>query len=231
MFNKKCPKCARKISRDFEFCPYCGYNIKREENERNYGFLGKDDSLNLQNIAMPMGFDKIFSSLLKQIDSQFKNIDKEFGKELKDIRQDKKLPFMSKGISISISTSSDKKPEIKIKGFGPGFENIGEEIKKEEKLIELKMPSITEEKARKLSKLPKKEAETKVRRLSNKVVYEISMPGVDNLDNITINKLENSIEIKAFAKDKAYFKLLPINLPILNYKLEDEKLLLELKAK
>jgi len=39
---------------------------------------------------------------------------------------------------------------------------------------------------------------------------------------------ENSIEIKAFSKDKAYFKFLPIALPLLGYKLLKEKLILEL---
>ena len=41
----------------------------------------------------------------------------------------------------------------------------------------------------------------------------------------------NSIEIKAVGKKQVYFKLLPINLPIIDYRLSEEKLILELQAK
>ena len=44
-------------------------------------------------------------------------------------------------------------------------------------------------------------------------------------------KLENSIEIKALAKNKAYVKRIPINLPIINYDFSKEKLVLELGVK
>ena len=79
MFSKKCKKCSSKLNKDFEFCPYCGFNVKRDEEERNYGMLGKDDNISMQNIGirMPFGFDRIFNSLLGQIDSQFKDLDKE----------------------------------------------------------------------------------------------------------------------------------------------------------
>lgn len=227
MFNKKCPKCARIISRDFEFCPYCGYNIKREKNERNYGFLGKDDFLSPDiGMKMPFGFNKIFSSLISQLDKQFKDLDREIGKEIKPA---KNPGIISKGFSINISTRTGEKPEIQIGGFGPGFENFKIQEAGKEKPMKIQKPEISDYQAKKLSKLPKEEAETKVRRLSNKVVYEILLPGVKNLKNIIISQLENSIEIKAFSEDKAYFKLLPINLPILNYKLDGETLILDLK--
>jgi hypothetical protein len=67
-----------------------------------------------------------------------------------------------------------------------------------------------------------------VRRLSDRIVYEIELPGVKASD-IIINKLQNSIEIKAFTKEKAFFKLLPVALPILNYYMKQGKLVLELK--
>ncbi len=44
-------------------------------------------------------------------------------------------------------------------------------------------------------------------------------------------KLENSIEIKAITKDKAYFKIIPLNLPIINYNILKEKLILEFGVK
>ena len=67
--------------------------------------------------------------------------------------------------------------------------------------------------------------------MSNKVIYEIELPGVKSTEDVSIIKLENSIEIKAVTKDKSYFKLLPIKLPISGYKVADEKLILELSAR
>ncbi len=218
-FKKKCSRCNRKISSDFEFCPSCGINLGREKRQKDFGFLGQDDSINL-GFQTKMPFQGLFGSLLKQIDSQFQVLDKELGK---DIEKARKSPF-ARGISINISSGSGTQPKIQVRGFGPGFNNVQV---KEAKQIKTK---ISDEKLKQISKLPRKEAETKVRRLSNKVIYEIDVPGVFSLDNVLINKLENSIEIKAFSEDKVYVKLLPIKMPLLGYKLEDEKLVLELDS-
>lgn len=209
MFEKKCKYCNRKISRDFDFCPYCGANFGKERDKRDFGFLGKDDFLGLDNIGFNMPLDGLFSSLMKQINSEIKQIDKE---------SLKKLPIKSNSISISISTSNNQQPQIKISGFP----------NEKEKKIENK---ISEEKIRELAKLPREEAQTFVRRLSNKIIYEISLPGISSLKDILINKLENSFEVKAFAKNKVYTKLIQINLPLLDYRIEKEKLVLEFKAK
>ena len=82
-----------------------------------------------------------------------------------------------------------------------------------------------------MGKLPRETPTANVRRLGDLVIYEINIPGVKSLKDISISQLENSIEIKAIAKDKAYLKLLPVSLPILNYNLEKDKLILELEAK
>lgn len=226
MFSKKCPRCARKLSKEFDFCPYCGLDFRMEkmqEREKDYGLLGRDDltsSLPNFGITLPSGLGNLFSSLLKEVDKQFKELDRDMTKEKQEIRKIKP----ASGISISISTSNGKEPEIKVRKFG-------EENTKQEKEIKIEKPVISDKEARKLSKLPRKEAKTEVRRMSNKIIYEIELPGVKNIKDIIINKLENSIEIKAFSRDKAYFKLLPVKLPITNYRLEDEKLVLELSPK
>lgn len=229
MFNKKCPRCNRKKEKDFDFCPYCGLDFRqsnRAKKEQDFGLLGSDDFDNFQampnmNIKMPFGMDGMFNSLLKEVDKQFREMDKEMSKERTDMEKVKK-PNMN-SISISISTASGKKPEIRVSTSGPGFETS--QFKEADIKNEL-----SDEKAKALAKLPKKEAEASVRRLSNKIIYELSLPGVSNIKDIIINKLENSVEIKAFSKDKAYFKLIPINLPILDYKLKDSKLVLEFKS-
>jgi len=214
MFNVKCKRCGKKVARNFDFCPYCGNNVK-EIKQEDYGFLGRNDALDLPDFGMNIPFGGILDSLMKQMDKMMVEDNKDFIK--------------GNGISISISTEPGKQPKISVNNLTNG------KSKKESNLLIEKMPrkniEISEEQANKMAKLPKQEAETKVRRLSNKIIYEIALPSVKDIKNVFVNKLENSIEIKAFSKDKVYFKLIPINLPILNYKLKDEKLLLELAEK
>ena len=225
MFGKKCSKCNRKISKDFEFCPYCGYNIKKERNERDFGFLGKNDDFTPNfGLRIPSEFNKLFGSIIKQLDEQFKELDREIGRDFKEVK-----PNISRGISISISSGTGKEPEIKVRRFNPEFQGFKKLIRQQAK--EIKIPAVSEEQVKRFAKLPREEAETKVRRLSNRIIYEIDLPGVSDLNNILINKLENSIEIKAFSQDKVYVKLLPVRLQILSYKLEDEKLVLELATR
>jgi len=217
MFNVKCKRCGKKVARNFDFCPYCGNNVKSIKQE-DYGFLGRNDALDFPDLGMNMPLGGVFDSLMKEFSKQFNQMDKMMADDNKDFMK-------GNGISISISTEPGKQPKISVN-------NLSNKNKKESNLIIDKTPrrniEISEEQANKMAKLPKQEAETKVRRLSNKIIYEIALPSVKDIKNVFVNKLENSIEIKAFSKDKVYFKLIPINLPILNYELKDEKLLLEL---
>jgi HSP20 family molecular chaperone IbpA len=142
--------------------------------------------------------------------------------------KDQKISKKSGGISISISTSGDRPPEIKVRSFG----NVPEFKEGEQKIIEkakkIKLPVSD---SSKFAGLPKKEPETNIRRFSNKVVYEINMPGVKDVKDVSIIQLENSIEIKAMANKKVFYKIIPINLPISNYNLSGGVLTLELDSK
>jgi len=100
------------------------------------------------------------------------------------------------------------------------------------KIKTIKLPSMfSQENMKKFSSLPREEPLTNIRRLSDKMIYEISLVGVKSINDITIIKLENSIEIKAIAKDKSYFKLISISLPIINYNFSKGKLVLEFEVK
>ena len=79
-----------------------------------------------------------------------------------------------------------------------------------------------------IARLPREEPETKIRRLTDKIIYEVYIPGVKSLKDVTVNRLENSIEIKAISQDRAYFKLIPVSLHLKRYYLKEEKLILEL---
>jgi len=246
MFGKKtCARCRKKIGKDFSYCPFCGfYNQDKEKEQKDYGFLGKKDVENLdlfgrQEIKLPFGFNMVFNKLMKEMDKQFHELDREIGKEkeimkTRRIPMDKtKMPFMRQGgISINISSGAGT-PVIKVRSFGnmPEFKEMEQGIKgdaRKERKLKIENPKISEEKAKALAKLPRQEAESKVRRLSGKVIYEIGLPNVKSEKDIVVNQLENSIEVKAFSKDKAYFKFLPVSLPLQKYKLEDGKLILEL---
>jgi HSP20 family molecular chaperone IbpA len=220
--KKKCPKCGKKIDEKYSFCPYCGYKTYSEEDDEDWGMLGKNDSFPLANeIKLPVGFNTIFNSLMK-------NLSKEFDEQLSRNyfpKSDKSKKTKKDGISISISTFGNGSPKIKVTQLG---DKTQQKIKETEKI---KTNTFTKEKIKQFTDLPREEPLTNIRRLSNKVVYEIEMPGVKSIKDISIIKLENSIEIKAVSKDKAYAKIIPINLPIKNYNLSDGKLILELGIK
>ncbi len=236
--KRKCQKCGEGVERKFAYCPYCGADFKKSDNERDYGFLGQDDGFFNENSFMQgMPFSNILSSLMQEFEKQFKEIDRDLGRKVKKTNfSERRINPKSTGFSINISTSSNKQPEIRVRSFGDSnFKNLLdmgdskkefliEEGEKEKKIPENK---ISEAKLKKLVSLPKQEAETQVRRFGDKLIYEINLPGVKSMDEVFLSKLENSIEIKAFSKNKCYFKLIPLNLPIKKYNLKNEKLVIE----
>ncbi len=219
MFKRKeCKKCRKKINDTYEFCPYCG-NSLNENFREDWGMLGKNDAMaSINEIKFPAGLNMIFNSLMK-------NLNKQVGELEGEIKTRKPEIFKKDGISISISTSGNRPPAIRINSF-----NNNQKIKQVKKQI--KMPSsFSQENLKKFSSLSREEPLTNISRLSDKVVYEINLLGVKSINDISIIKLEKSIEIKAVAKDKVYFKLITINLPIMNYNLADGKLVLEFGVK
>jgi len=239
MFGKKqvCPRCGNKSSKKYSFCPHCGNNFKSSEGE----FF--EPSFNL---GFP--FNTIFKQLEKQIDKQFKEMDKELPSFLDDsdkqassrhVPSNQAKPKIAEGISISISSSGGQ-PVISVRNLGnnPNVQRVqkAQPVNAENQGFSGTQKNngfsgrkvLTEAQIEQFSKLPKEEPQTSVRRLTDRIVYEIDMPGVEE-KNIHITKLQNSIEIKAFAKDRAFFKLIPVALPILKSQLSEGKLVLELK--
>ncbi len=211
-----------------------------------------------QGFGMPMinsfPFKMLVKKLSKDIEKQFREMDRDMSRiQLPQAQQSShiKIPQNAKKSSKPIIQDGKKVGDVQEFNFpgGHGFsiqiqmggspQNItlnggnGEnEDSSEDRAKKINLPKsrISETRAHALSKLPRHEPETKIRRLTDKLVYEISMPGVKNEKDIAINKLQNSIEIKAFSKDKAYFKLIPLAFPIKSWKLDHERLVLELKT-
>src|SRR3989344_5490049 len=111
MFDKKCERCGKKVNSKYDFCPYCG-NLLKTANGKEWGMLGKNDFMPaIDEIKFPKGLNIIFNSLMKNLT-----------KELSELNDKKEKP-KSQGISISISMSGNRTPEIKVKSSGVKLKN------------------------------------------------------------------------------------------------------------
>lgn len=216
MFGRKaCQRCNKKTSKKSSFCPNCGYS-----------FNGKDSFFE-PSFKIGFPFNMLFKQLEKQIEKEFKNIDKSLHESPPTFDENIQKTgnnSLIDGISISVSSSDDGQPIIKVNKLG------NERAPEKAKAIDNNLFSsgMSEEKLKKFSNLPKEEPKANVRRFADRIIYEINLPGVTE-DNVLLIKFQNSIEIKAFTKDRAFFKLIPIALPILKTQLKEGKLILELK--
>lgn len=225
MFGKKiCNNCKEKVSNKYKFCPYCGYLFNKHKSE-DYGMLGIDDDIGeSQQNPLDAMFGGMSSKILnKMFNSAVKMIEKEMEKELRE-QNPNQNPLPKTNFEIIINGKKINPENIR---FTQKVLQPVEAQKQKKKSV----PKMSAESLKKISKLPKKEPSTNMRRLANKVIYELNIPGVKSIEDVSITRLESSIEIKALAGNKAYAKLIPLNLPITNYELSDGKLILELDAK
>jgi len=80
------------------------------------------------------------------------------------------------------------------------------------------------------SEWEKVNAESRVRRLGDVIVYEIKAPGIMNKEDVVVTELETGIEIRAYAKDRCYVKVIPLKVEILGMRIGREKISVELKG-
>jgi len=208
--QKKCDGCGSSSEEKFSFCPYCGGSFIDERDEEDFGLLGRTDFSEFQNPYAPQSFgltDKIvssmFNSLMKNMDKQFKHQFKEMDKDLSKAE----IKSFPNGIRIKISSPPPQRPVQKIKER-----------------------EIDENQIKKISTLPKEKAKTNVKRIGDKVVYELTTPGVTSPQDIFISKLESGYEIKAIGNKKVYVNSVPINLPLKRYSILKNKLQIEFLA-
>jgi hypothetical protein len=90
--------------------------------------------------------------------------------------------------------------------------------------------AISEDEINRRRKLPREEAKSNVRRLSDRIIYEVYMPEVKSKEDILITKLEDSVEIRAYSKKKCFFKNIPLKDDIIDYYLQNDILFVELKG-
>ncbi|MDP2673253.1 MAG: zinc-ribbon domain-containing protein [Nanoarchaeota archaeon] len=204
--NKKyCKNCREKVSSKYRFCPNCGAEIK-EYNEEDWGMLGREDVLGEESFESPFfaGFGG------KMLNSMLGNAFKMLEKEMKNM---------------------EKTPGSNFRLMINGKEiQIGRQKKPKEAIRKITRKEFGKEQLKKISELPKKEPKTSLKRIGDKIIYEIEMPEVKSLNDVLINNLENSIEIKAIGESEVYSKIIPINMPIINQTLSEGKLFLELNG-
>ena len=129
--------------------------------------------------------------VFQEVDKEFREIDKMM--EMKVPRFMLKPPLKAKGVSITITSDNTSPPKINVQAYGqPKHVHHHYDQKP------LRVPKVTEE------------PETKIQKSQNKQIITLNLPDVKSLEDIEFKQLSQSIEIKAFAGDKAYFKLIPI---------------------
>ena len=211
MFVKKCSSCSNKIKNDFQYCPFCGDDLKSKYEKEDYGFLGRNDfdkKMDFSNGALEKMFDNLMKMFSKKM-SDFNHIDNKKNQDMPGLN----VQFFVNGEKVFPEKDSKKNPE---KDFEKNIPQIGEFPKEKQKLI---------------SRLPKQEPKSRVKRISGKIVYEIYVPGVRKLEDVMINQLENSIEIRAIASDRVYSKNINLGLNILRYYLTNDSLVLEMRER
>ena len=227
----KCNKCKKNIEKDFDFCPYCG---KKLDANNSWGMLGKNDEFleenPFENSLFGGGmFNKMIGNLMG---NAMKMLEKEFQKQDREInkikpKQSVQLFINGQRINLQGQQMTPQQNQARNNQMNNQIKN-----KNNEQQIQ-KIPSITfsEENKKRFSKLEKTNPQTNIRRLSDRIIYDIEMPDVQSKEDISILSLSNSIEIKAIGKEKAYYKVINIKLPIVDYYLEKGNLVLELGVK
>ena len=217
----KCGKCNSRISEKFNFCPFCGGSMLDEEEEmEEFGMLGKNDftGRNTKNNSPIQGelgslgitdklIGSIMNSMMRNLDKQFKNM-QNAGPEDMASMEGAHIEQIPNGIKIRIGMPHQVSPQ-------------GQRQK------QIPKKQITEAQLERMSKLPRAEAKTKIRRLSDKVVYELETRGIESPEDIFISKLESGYEIKAIGKNKVYVNSIPISLPLKGFSFDDKKLSVE----
>jgi HSP20 family molecular chaperone IbpA len=173
-------------------CRFCGYRLSKD-----WDFCPKcGKPVKEENI------EGLFYGMFEDIEKEFERIDKMFKMNEFDLKPTKGIRGGS--IHITVQSGTGMKPRVEIKTTGD-YKALEPEIKKKFGLEEVKE---IEEKPRKIKITEEPEAKKTVK--GGKMIIKLELPGVKSEDDIEIKKLEQSIEVKAFADDKAYFKLIPI---------------------
>jgi len=219
MFNKKCNNCDHKIKKDFDFCPYCGKPQK--DLQKRWGILGRDDEIARQPLQPA---DLLGGGFLnKMIGNAIKMVEKEMSKSFQEQEVHPNTNFR-----LFINGKPINPENIKIKNISSLKKPT---LEKESKITKSIQKTFDEKQKKSYSSLEKKTPKTTLRRLANAIVYELEVPKVKSREDISIIKIDKTIEIKAIGKEVAYFKILEVDYPIVDYNLNRGMLTVELEIR
>jgi hypothetical protein len=179
----------------------CGFCSKNLERSWKYcPFCGEQKPGFFRNPFK--GFsDKLFT----------KSFEKMF-KQIFDSMDVEELPFKnSKNFVIKMS-DLDGVPKIKV------YDSTRANIKKSKPAISNRILKNVEE------------PQASLKEVSGNLFIELQIPDVKSIKDVEVTRLGESVEIRAFAKDKSYFKMVPVpnHSRVLRKELRDGKLFVEM---
>jgi HSP20 family molecular chaperone IbpA len=210
----KCPRCGHDAEKNWKYCPKCGMVLARN------GFFSGFFNL-----------DKMFDRMHRQMDDVNKMFDKNF--EVFDLRpmfREGKPGRNVSGFTVKISRIGGKEPKVSVRTFGDvDNKAVQKEVKELAQVSGAGSGTVKQPKRVFPSPRYTEEPKTSIRKLESKVVVEIEIPDVKSEEDIQIDELENSVEVKAVAGDKAYFKILtkPADHTVTGKKFEKGRLIIE----
>ena len=100
------------------------------------------------------------------------------------------------------------------------------QVQKEE-APKIEQKEISKKEQERRSALPIVEAESRLKRIGDEIIFEITVPGIKSKEEISITQLEKGIEIKVYTKDLCYTKTIPLEPEKINLKIQKDKVIVE----
>lgn len=200
----RCARCGNGLESGWRFCPGCGL----QKGANPVDAFGRDL---FSKMFKRLKMDKMFENNMQVID-----LSPSFGRE--EPRKEGVQP-RSRGFTVHIKSGTGMKPKVNVTAFG----NVNK--KALENHVSAELGSGRPEEAGRGISLPfsrrqtpkvTEEPNADVKRIGDKFTVDVDMPGVKSPEDVEIRELASSVEVKAVAGDKAYFKIItkPENLKL-----------------
>jgi len=179
----------------------------------------------------------MIEDVFSKFKEEFANMGKFFERDFEAFDLGREQRPKSRGFSIRIVSGTGREPKVSIQTFG---DMNKDEVRKQVSNhlgVEPQPPAGQAASQHAAKQQPKariieetEEPQTEIRQSGSSITVSMKLPGVRSWEDIQLTELESSIEVKAYANNKAYFKILkkPENFRITGRKFADERLELTL---
>ncbi|MBL7160248.1 MAG: zinc ribbon domain-containing protein [Candidatus Aenigmarchaeota archaeon] len=191
----KCHSCGAGAEKGWRFCPKCGAPAARRA----------------------FNFGDIFSKMKKEMDQITKEVESGFEREVEgvDITPHFRKQGGGSGFSIKIHSGTGVKPRVQVKTFGNVDRGRVEKQLQEQLGYRPRVKVAAGEVGRERNKetnipAPKttEEPVADVKKADSGVAVSLELPGVKSEDSIQVKELESSVEVRAIAGEKRFFKII-----------------------